>query len=105
MPNPPSPNQTSYAEEMNQPAHRPGMENVVNRQQADDPRDSSGNRTGDRPTVSAPTRSAFGADSASDPAPKSPPGASSSSSDSPVNAVEGHEREQQISSYVDKTAT
>lgn len=63
------------------PLHKPGMEGVVNRgpQHAvpseGDSRDSSGNRTGARRTVSAPTQSAFGPASASDPppAPDTPP--------------------------------
>jgi hypothetical protein len=104
MPNPTRP--TTYSDEINQPVHRPGMEKVVNRQMADDPRDASGNRTGDRPTVSAPTRSAFGPDSASAPAPKAAPPASApaSTSQSPVNAIDGKQREQQITDYVDKAA-
>jgi hypothetical protein len=106
MPNPTR--TTTYNDEINQPAHRPGMEKVVNRQMADDPRDASGNRTGDRPTVSAPTRSAFGPDSASAPAPKAaPPPAvdpSSTSTSNAVNAIEGKQREGQITDYVDKAA-
>lgn len=103
MANPPP--STSYDSEINQPAHRPGMEKVVNRAAAaDDPRDSSGNRTAGRPTVSAPTRSAFGADSVSDPAPKAAPAPAAPAAASPVNAVEGHEREGQITNYVDKAS-
>lgn len=102
MPNPT--NTTSYDQEINQPAHRPGMEKVVNRQHAaDDPRDSSGTRTGNRPTVSAPTRSAFGPDSASDPAPNSPAPAQAPAA-SAVNAIDGGLREQQINEVVDKAA-
>lgn len=74
MANPPS--STSYDAEINQPAHRPGMEKTVNRVVAtDDPRDQAGSRTAGRPQVSPPTRSAFGADSSSAPAPKAPPAA------------------------------
>lgn len=97
------------------PVHRPGMESVVNRKhqpQADDPRDSSGNRTSSsRPAPSPPTRSAFGPDSESDPPPKtasSPPPASSSTAgdvaESPVTAIPGKAREAQIMDYVDKAA-
>jgi hypothetical protein len=94
----------SYDDLINQPAHRPGMDKVVNRQHAaDDPRDQSGNRTGDRATPSPPTRSAFGQDSDSDPAPKSPPPAAGAE-ESPVNAVAGGEREAQITDYVDKAS-
>lgn len=64
--------ETTYDSEMNQPAHRPGMEKVVNRG-ADDARDSSGNREGERRSAAPPTRSAFGADSASAPAPDETP--------------------------------
>lgn len=70
------PQETTYHDEINQPAHRPGMESVVNR---GDARDASGNREGARRTVSAPTRSAFGADSASDPAPRAAPTETASS--------------------------
>ena len=103
MPNPPP--STTYNDEINQPAHRPGMEKVVNRAiAADDPRDSSGNRTAGRPTVSPPTRSAFGPDSASDPAPKETPAPAATPDESPVNAIGGRAREDQIMSAVDKSS-
>lgn len=55
----PKQTETTYESEMSQPVHRPGMERVVNRTNPDGTRQ-----------VSPPTRSAFGADSASTPAPK-----------------------------------
>lgn len=90
----------------NDPVHRPGMEKVVNRQHAaDDARDASGNRTGDRPTASAPTRSAFGADSASAPAPnKAPAPPPPTASAPPPTAVSGAQRDAQTSAYVDDAA-
>jgi hypothetical protein len=85
---------TTYQGEIGQAVHRPGMEGVVNRGGknlmthstgvfaiTDDPRDQSGNRQGPRRTVSPPTRSAFGPDSASDPAPKEDTPAAPSSPD------------------------
>jgi hypothetical protein len=66
------PDKTTYETEMSQPVHKPGMEKIVNRA-ADDPKDASGNRVGARRTTAPPTRSAFGPDSASDPAPKGAP--------------------------------
>jgi hypothetical protein len=72
------PSETTYHSEINQPAHRPGMESVVNR--GGDARDQSGNREGPRRTVGAGTQSAFGPASASDPAPKAAPAAPESSS-------------------------
>jgi hypothetical protein len=90
----------TYESEMNQPVHKPGMESVVNRgAAADDPKDSSGNRSGPRRAVSPPTRSAFGADSASDPAPKAPPQAPAPTPD--ASGIGGRMREQQIMDTVD----
>lgn len=103
MPNPPP--STTYDQEINQPAHRPGMQGVVNRASTDDPRDASGNRTGDRPTASPPTRSAFGPDSASSPAPKAAaPAPAATPDESPVNAIDGKLREDQIMTAVDKSS-
>ncbi len=59
----------TYDSEMNQAAHRPGQEGAVNR----GPQHAVPSEGDDRHHVSPPTRSAFGADSASDPAPKSAP--------------------------------
>jgi hypothetical protein len=104
------PNPSDYEAEMSHPVHRPGMEKVVNRQHAaDDPRDAAGNRLGSRPRPSPPTRSAFGADSSSSPAPTpaaAPPPADNSSTpaESPVSGIGGREREAQIMDYVDKAA-
>jgi hypothetical protein len=88
----------TYESEMNQPVHRPGMEKVVNR--GDDARDQSGNREGARRAVAPPTRSAFGADSASDPAPKAAP-AVAAPPPAPVSGVGGRMREQAITDIVD----
>lgn len=88
---------TTYESEMNQSAHRPGMEGVVNR---GDARDSSGNREGERRAVSAPTRSAFGADSASDPAPKAAPAPAAAPKTDPLSIV-GATRDTQYSKIVD----
>lgn len=96
---------TTYEGEMNQPKHRPGMESVVNRG-ADDPRDQSGNRLGSRRTASPPTRSAFGADSASDPAPKAPPQAAATppAPASPGSGIGGRQRTQAIEDEADKAS-
>jgi hypothetical protein len=99
----------TYESEINQPAHRPGMEGAVSRgpQHAvpseGDPRDSSGNRQGGRRTVSPPTRSAFGADSASDPAPHNPAasGSSGTPDELPVGSG-GRAREAAIDEVVSK---
>ena len=103
MPNPtPS---TTYSDEINQPAHRPGMQGVVNRgSSTDDARDASGNRTGDRPTVSAPTRSAFGPDSASDPPPKAAPAPAAAPPAPDASGIGGRQREQTIMDTVDKSS-
>lgn len=109
---------TTYDSEINQPTHRPGMEGVVNRtlvgaggvktgqmaQHAravtpNDAGDQDGNRVGARRTVSAPTRSAFGEDSHSDPAPKSAPEPAAPKSD-PLSIV-GTTRDAQYSKTVD----
>jgi hypothetical protein len=98
-----STNDTSHADLASTPVHRPGMEGVVNR--GADARDSDGNRTSsERPQASPGTQSAFGAASASAPAPKAAPAAAPVSAPPEVNAVEGHEREAQITDYVDKAA-
>jgi hypothetical protein len=100
---------TDYAKEMSTPAHKPGMQNVVNRgpQHAvpseGDARDSDGNRQGPRRTVSPPTQSAFGPASASDPAPAAAAKAAPSQSTS-VSGIGGRMREQQIMDTVDKAA-
>jgi len=94
--------ETTYEDEMNQSVHRPGMESVVNR---GDARDASGNREGARRTVSPPTRSAFGADSESDPPPKETPKAAAPAPDSLGTGIGGRQREQKIMDYVDKAAT
>lgn len=96
----PAPDDTTYESEMNQPVHRPGMEGVVNR--GTDARDQSGNREGPRRTVSPPTRSAFGADSASDPAPKAPPKAAPASPSPDGSGIGGRQREQAIMDEVAK---
>lgn len=103
MPNPtPS---TTYDQEINQTAHRPGMEGVVNRASStDDARDSSGNRTAARPTVSPPTRSAFGPDSASDPAPKAAPTPAAAPAAPDGSGTGGRQREQAIMDTVDKSS-
>jgi hypothetical protein len=79
------PDKVTYDSEMNQSVHRPGMEKVVNR--ADDARDSSGNREGGRRSVAPPTRSAFGADSTSDPAPKEEAPSASPAATTPLSIV------------------
>lgn len=91
----------TYQSEMSQPSHRPGMESVVNRG-SDDPRDSSGNREGGRRSVAPPKRSAFGADSASDPAPAAPSKPPATTADSSIAGSGGREREAHIMSEVDK---
>lgn len=99
------PDKTTYQSEMNTPAHKPGMQGVVNRgpQHAvpsdGDTRDSSGNRQGARRTVSAPTQSAFGAASKSDPPPPpdTPPKVASPD---PLSIV-GKTRDAQVSQIVD----
>ena len=106
------PNPTTYQSEMATPAHKPGMEGVVNRgpQHAvpseGDARDSSGNRQGARRTVSAPTQSAFGPASASDPAPPpAPPAAKPAPSQTTdASGIGGRMREQKIMDTVDKAA-
>lgn len=101
---------TTYQKEMATPAHKPGMEAVVNRgpQHAvaseGDTRDSSGNRTGERKTVSPPTQSAFGPSSASDPAPAPPPAQKPPASNHEPLSVIGKVRDQQVSDIVDKAA-
>lgn len=99
----------TYQSEMSQPVHQPGMEGPVNRgpQHAvaseGDERDSSGNREGARRTVSAPTQSAFGPVSKSDPPPKSTPApaAAAPAEDSPGAGIGGKIRTQKILSQVD----
>lgn len=85
----------TYASEMSQPVHRPGMESVVNRAQ---PAADAGDEP--RHTVSPPTQSAFGAASRSDPAPAAPPKAPSSATaaddDSPGAGALGRQRERNI---------
>lgn len=103
------PDQHTYESLMNTPAHKPGMEEHVNRgpqhavQSEGDARDSSGNREGARRAVSPPTRSAFGADSASDPAPPAAKPAAPASTD-PSLSIVGKVRDQQYSGIVDKMA-
>lgn len=93
------PKETTYADEINQAAHRPGMEHVVNR--GDDARDQSGTREGARRQVSPPTRSAFGADSAADAAPKEEVTAATPSA-ADTSGVGGRQREATVMSEVEK---
>lgn len=93
------PKETTYADEINQTAHRPGMEHVVNR--GDDARDQSGTREGVRRQVSPPTRSAFGADSASDPAPKEEAAAAPPAPEV-MSGIGGRQREAKIMDEVEK---
>jgi hypothetical protein len=96
------PKETTYESEMNQPSHRPGMESVVNR--GDDARDSSGTREGARRQVSPPTRSAFGADSASDPAPREAAAAPPAADDSPGAGTGGRQRTEKILGQADSAS-
>lgn len=108
------PDKTTYESEMNTPAHRPGMEGVVNRGGKnlathgtgvqDDPKDASGNREGARRTVAPPTQSAFGPRSASDPAPKAPAPAPAPAPSSDGSGIGGRMREQKIMDTVDDAA-
>jgi hypothetical protein len=106
---------SDYDDDINQSAARPGMEGPANRgglsasvtevsskTGENDMRDQSGNRSGPRRTVSPPTRSAFGPDSASDPAPpKTPPPAAAAPS-SPGSGRGGRQRTQAIEDAADK---
>ena len=64
----------TYDSEINQPAHRSGMSDAVNR----GPQHAVPSEGDERHHVSPSTRSAFGADSLGDPPPKTPPKASPS---------------------------
>lgn len=100
------PDKTTYQSEMNTPAHKPGMEGVVNRgpQHAvaseGDTRDASGNREGARRTPSAPTQSAFGPVSNSDPAPAPAKTAPPAPDHEPLSIV-GSTRDAQYSKIAD----
>jgi hypothetical protein len=92
---------TTYADEMSQPVHKPGMESVVNRGTPDT--DKDGNRTGPRRTVSPPTQSAFGPASASDPAPASPkPSAAPTPDPDSAAGIGGKAREATVMGQVDQ---
>lgn len=94
--------ETTYESEMNQTAHRPGMESVVNR--GADARDQSGTREGARRTVAPPTQSAFGAASASDPAPAPAAKPAATAPDSLGTDIRGKAREQKMNDIIDKAA-
>jgi hypothetical protein len=89
--------ETTYESEINQPAHRPGMESVVNRGV-----DADGNRTGDRPTVAAGKIDPFSV--AGDPAPKTPAKTPPSSPSADGSGSGGRQREQVIMDNVDKAS-
>lgn len=83
----------TYESEESQPAHRPGMEKIVNRTNPDGTKQ-----------VSPPTESAFGPASKSDPAPvKAPPPAAPTpaAADSPGSGAGGRVRTQKILSQAD----
>lgn len=98
--------ETTYASEMNQPSHRPGMEKVVNRADA---RDASGNRTSDeRPTVGAGHADPFAVKG--DPAPRtSTPAAAAPAAGTPADSgdfgIGGRARENAIMGATDKAVT
>lgn len=90
--------ETTYDSELNQPAHRPGMEGVVNR--GADARDTSGNRVaGERPTVGAGHVDPFSV--AGDPAPKGTPKTPPTPS-TDGSGLGGRERENTIMEQVAK---
>jgi len=98
--------ETTYDSEMNQPSHRPGQEGAVNRG-AQHAVPSEGD---ERHHVSPSTRSAFGPDSASDPAPKVAPAAPAAPAggepaESGDFGVGGRQREHAITEAVDKAVT
>jgi hypothetical protein len=123
---------SDYDDDINQSAARPGMEGPANRggmfketmthvskdaktgvetrtdvdlhPVAHDARDQDGTRQGPRRAVSPPTRSAFGPDSASAPAPpKAPPAPSAPAApSSPGSGKGGRQRTQAIEDEADK---
>jgi hypothetical protein len=107
--------ETTYESEINQPAHRPGMESVVNRGPAQkmgvqnkpmpimQARDQSGNETqDDRPKVAPGRTDPFSV--AGDPAPKTPAKTPPSSPSADGSGSGGREREQVIMDNVDKAS-
>lgn len=99
--------ETTYDSEMNQPAHRPGMEGVVNRADA---RDQSGSRTGERPTVGAGKVDPFSVQGNGAPKGTAPPGdAPAAAGGEPASGLKsgigGRQREAAIMDATDKAVT
>lgn len=102
--------QHTYDSEMSQPSHRPGMEGAVNRATAgaggtsvgQGPRKVAAALDDGRNVASPPTRSAFGADSRSDPAPKAQPTPAAPQAAADSSGVGGRMREQHIMDEVAK---
>lgn len=92
---------TTYESEMRQPSHRPGQEGAVNR----GPQHAVPSEGDARHHVAPPTRSAFGADSVSDPPPKSAPPATAAPAESGDFGIGGRQREHAIMEATDKAVT
>jgi hypothetical protein len=92
---------TTYDSEINQAAHRPGQEGAVNR----GPQHAVPSEGDERHHVSPPTRSAFGADSVSDPPPKTAPAPAAEPAESGDFGIGGRQREHAITEAVDKAVT
>jgi hypothetical protein len=113
----PDKSSTSYADEINQPIHKPGMAGTVNRgamasgsgtmgdsdpgAAGHDLRDANGTRLGERRTASPPTQSAFGPASASDPAPAAPASPPKAPDPDSAVGVGGKARETNVMGQVD----
>ena len=115
--------ETTYESEMNQPAHRPGMESVVNRgpavkmqsRNAPEPimqsRDKNGNETqAERPTVAPGRIDPFSIKD--DPAPKRTPAPANSApagtdqqTNQGISGIGGRTRESQVMNATDKAVT
>ena len=95
--------ETTYDSEINQRAHRPGQEGAVNR----GPQHAVPSEGDERHHVSPPTRSAFGADSASDPAPKAAPSAAAAPASDTLGmgGIRGASHEHAIMDTVGKDET